>query len=64
MITALPEVARNVGTTRIVKGYALTSPVGRPDVDRESEKAFRDKIVWRALQVLTTKVEKQIVVDL
>jgi betaine reductase len=63
MITALPEVAQNAGATRILRGHALTSPVGNPHLEKTAEKAFRKNLVWRALQVLTRKVEDQLVVD-
>ena len=63
MITALPEIAQNVGVTRIVRGYTLTAPVGNPYLQRTDEREFRKKIVWRALETLTRKVEGQLIVD-
>jgi glycine reductase len=63
MITALPEVAQNVGATRILRGHALTSPVGNPHLESNAEKVFRKKLLWRALEMLTQKVEEQLVVN-
>ena len=63
MVTALPEVAQNVGATRIIRGFALTSPVGNPNLTKDAEKTFRKHLLWRALQILTTEVEEQLVVD-
>lgn len=62
MITALTDVARSVGAGRILKGYAVTSVTGNPNLEEGAERAFRKKLVRQALQALTTKVEEQLVV--
>ena len=63
MITALPEVAQNAGTARILKGHGLTAPVGNPDLGPDAEKAYRKKLLWRALELLATKVDDQTVIS-
>jgi glycine reductase complex component B subunit gamma len=62
MITALPEIARNAGTTRILRGYSLTSPVGNPSLSPDAERAYRKKILFRALELLGTKIEEQTII--
>jgi glycine reductase complex component B subunit gamma len=46
-----------VGANRIVRGEAITSPLGDPELAPEAEAALRRRIVERALQMLETPVE-------
>lgn len=57
MITALPTIATMVGANRILRGVAVTSPVGDAQRDQADELALRRRIVDRALTMLATPVE-------
>lgn len=57
LITALPTIAANAGANRILRGVAITHPVGDPGLDRESEVELRLRIAERAVEMLATKVE-------
>jgi glycine/betaine/sarcosine/D-proline reductase family selenoprotein B len=56
IITALPEVAKNVGVSRIIKAAAITHPTGDPEKSSEREKTERIDISKKALKALTTAV--------
>jgi glycine reductase len=55
-ITAFTSIAFNVGANRIVFGGDFTSPVGNPDLPLEREKAYRRKILQKALAAITQDV--------
>jgi glycine reductase complex component B subunit gamma len=55
-ITAFTSIAINVGANRIVFGGDFTSPVGDPDLPLEREKAYRRKILLKALYAITQDV--------
>lgn len=55
-ITAFTSIAVNVGANRIVSGGDFTSPAGNPDLPVEREKAYRRKILQKALEALTMDV--------
>jgi glycine reductase len=57
-ISALDALARSVGSNRIVRGKAITSVVGDPDLSPEEERRFRKRLVEKALEALTTPVEE------
>ena len=57
-ITALPPVARMVGSNRIIRASSVVHPVGEPDLEPTEEKAYRRKIVEEALKLLQ-KAESQ-----
>ena len=44
-----------------MKGHAITSPLGDPNLAKSAEKAFRKKLVQQALQTLTEKVNEQLI---
>jgi hypothetical protein len=44
-----------------VRGKAITSIVGDPDLSPEEERRFRKRLVLRALDALRTPVEDQLV---
>jgi glycine reductase len=46
------DIAKSVGASRILRGFAITCPVGNPSVDEKDEKAYRRKYVEKALQML------------
>lgn len=55
-ITAFTSIAYNVGANRIVFGGDFTSPTGNPDLPLEREKAYRRKILEKALEAITQDV--------
>jgi betaine reductase len=55
-ITAFTSIAFNVGSSRIVFGGDFTSPAGNPDLPLEREKAYRRKILRKALEAITQDV--------
>jgi len=59
LIATLISVAKNVGANRIVSGAGVAHVVGNPGLDPDGEKAFRRKLVERALLALTTPLDGQ-----
>ena len=55
-ITAFTSIAFNVGANRIVFGGDFTAPAGNPDLPLDREKAYRRKILDKAVEALTTEV--------
>jgi glycine reductase complex component B subunit gamma len=55
-VTALPTIAQMTGANRIVRGVAITNPVGDPALGGGDERALRRRIVQRALEMLETDV--------
>jgi len=55
-ITAFTSIALNVGANRIVFGGDFTSPTGNPELPLEREKAYRRKILQKALYAITQDV--------
>lgn len=56
-ITAFTSIALNVGANRIVFGGDFTSPAGNPDLPLEREKAYRRKILEKALDAIAQDVQ-------
>ena len=48
--------SKGVGANRIVFGGDFTAPTGNPDLPLDREKAYRRKIIDKALEALTTHV--------
>jgi glycine reductase len=63
-ITALPTIAQMVGANRILRGVAITNPTGDPSRSADDERAFRRRIVERAVELLATDVEPRTVWEL
>lgn len=63
-VTALPTIAQMVGANRILRGVAITHPVGDPSLGTADEHALRVTIVRRALEMLATEVEPRTVWEL
>jgi glycine reductase complex component B subunit gamma len=61
LITALPTIAVMVGANRIVRGIAITHPVGDPAQNQRDERALRRRMVERALTMLESAVEPRTV---
>jgi betaine reductase len=60
-VTALPTIATMIGANRVIRGVAITNPLGDPDRSPGGELELRKKIVERALELLETEVEPQTV---
>ncbi|KUO70642.1 MAG: hypothetical protein APF77_03365 [Clostridia bacterium BRH_c25] len=56
LITAFTSIAYNVGAGRIVFGGNFTSPAGNPELPLEREKAYRRKMLLKALDAITQDV--------
>ena len=55
-INAFTSISKGVGANRIVFGGDFTAPTGNPDLPLDREKAYRRKIIDKALEALTTNV--------
>ena len=53
-VTAIPSVARSVGSTRIVLGEGIVNLLGNADLATDEERKLRREIVLRALEALAT----------
>lgn len=56
-VTALPTIATMIGANRVIRGVAITSPLGDPELDPDAEAELRRTIVERSLALLETDVE-------
>ena len=56
LITGFTSIAYNVGANRIIFGGNFTSPAGDPDLPLDREKAYRYKILTKALEALSQDV--------
>lgn len=56
VITALPSIAVAAGANRILRGVAITSPVGDPSLPADQERDLRHRLFSRALEMLETDV--------
>jgi betaine reductase len=52
LITALPTIAANIGVGRILRGVAISHPVGDPSISTANEAALRERILGRAVDML------------
>ena len=55
-------LAQSIGANRIVQGKAVTTTTGDPDLPPDEERAFRRRLVERALKSLESSPEGQEVV--
>jgi len=55
-INAFTSISQSAGANRIVFGGDFTAPVGDPSLPLEREKAYRRRIIEKALEVLQTEV--------
>jgi betaine reductase len=58
MISALPPVALELGANRVVRGVKIPHPLGEPNADPQHDASVRLEIVRRALQALTTRIDR------
>lgn len=63
VITNLVSIAEQVGAPRIVRGGGIPYPAGNPELKPEAERAWRRRLVERALDVLATPVERPTVFE-
>lgn len=56
LITSLTNLAAQVGAHRLVKGIAITNPVGNPDLPGEEEYRLRLRVLEKALESLQSEV--------
>lgn len=56
-VTAFTSIAFNVGANRIVFGGDFTSPTGNPELPIDREKAYRRKILEKALEAIAQDVQ-------
>lgn len=56
-VTTLPTIAQMMGANRVLRGVAITNPVGDPELSGDQERALRRRIVERALEMLETDVD-------
>ena len=59
----LVPVAKTVGSNRIVPAIAIPHPLGNPELDKDEEYALRKSLVKKALEALTTEVDKQTIFE-
>jgi glycine reductase complex component B subunit gamma len=57
-------LAQSIGPNRIIAGRAVTHPLGDPALSRPEEKEFRRRLVRKALDLLQTPVDQQVVMRL
>jgi betaine reductase len=63
VITNLVSIAEQVGAPRIVRGGGIPYPAGDPELKLDAERAWRRRLVQRALDVVATPVERPTVFE-
>jgi glycine reductase len=58
-ICTMVPVAQEVGSVRMVPAGGIISPTGSPDLPPDQEKAFRRRVVIKALNALADTIEGQ-----
>ncbi|MBW3577821.1 MAG: hypothetical protein KY462_08810 [Actinobacteria bacterium] len=58
VITNLVSIAEKVGAPRIVPGRAIPHPVGDPELEPDAERAYRRRVLERALEAVSTPVKR------
>lgn len=51
-ICAVYDIAKSIGVSRILRGFAITSPVGNPTLGEEDEKEARRRYMEKAFEML------------
>ena len=57
------SIASRVGAPRIVPTRGIPYPTGDPDLEPDEEKAWRRKLLEKALEALTTSVSEPTVFE-
>ena len=60
-ITAVHDVSKMIGVTRILRGMSVTNVLGDIRVSEAQEKLLRKKFVLKALSILQTEIMEQAV---
>ena len=55
----MTPISISVGANRVVPGISIPHPVGRPDMQKDEEKAFRRKMMETALKALEADITEQ-----
>ena len=63
-ITAVHDVSKMIGVTRILRGMSVTNVLGDIRFSKEREKLLRRKFVLKALSILQTEIMDQAVFTL
>jgi glycine reductase len=58
-ICTMVSIAKEVGTRRMVPSGGIIGPTGSPDLGPEAEKAFRRRVVEKALAALPEALDGQ-----
>ena len=58
LITAIPSVAKSVGVSRIITGGGIPYPAGDPSLPADREYEFRRRLVEKALEAVTEKINE------
>ena len=61
LIATIVPLAESIGPNRIVAGKSITHPLGNPGLSKDEEKAFRRRLVRKALDALQTDAREPIV---
>ena len=62
-ICTVTPISMTVGANRIVPAIAIPHPLGNPALDKDEEYALRKSLVKKALEALTTEVDKQTIFE-
>ncbi len=62
-VCTVTPISLTVGANRIVPAIAIPHPFGKPTISMEEEKALRRKIVEKALEALSSPVDKQTIFE-
>ena len=63
LLCNLTSIAQRVGAPRIVPTRGIPYPTGDPSLDAEAERAWRRRLVERALEAVATSVSSPTVFD-
>jgi len=63
LVTNLVTIAEQVGAPRIVPGGGIPYPAGNPALSPQAERAWRRRLLERALVAVTTHVDRPTVFE-
>jgi betaine reductase len=63
-VSTIVPLAESIGPNRIIAGRAVTHPLGNPELSPDAEKEFRRGLIRKALDLLQTDTEQQMIVRL
>lgn len=63
-IAAVVDIAKSINVPRLLRGFAITCPVGIPTLGNDDEKASRRKFVEKALELLQNTGEAGKITDI